>query len=179
MNLKDRLSLRIGMDDIHDITYLTQGDNVRKQELYDLLFDQDDRLAYQAAWIMTHFSVKENEWLHNKQNELIDEVLVCTHTGKRRLILALLYKQPTVSPPRVDLLNFCLDHMLSKKEPFGVQSLCIKLAYKLCRPIPELTQELKRTLEMMEDTLSPAIQIAKKNILKDISRDEVKNSSYS
>lgn len=42
----------------------------------------------------------------------------------------------------------------------------MKLAYELCRPIPELIQELCIALEMMEGELSPAIQVTKKNILK-------------
>lgn len=166
MNLKNILSLRIGKQDIHKIIFLTQGDTKRKQKLYNLLFDQDDKIAYQAAWIMTHFSAKENEWLYNKQDKLINEVLICKHTGKRRLILAILYKQPLASPPRVDFLDFCLERMISKDEPFGIQSLCMKIAYELCLPIPELTQELRTILEIMKDDLSPAIQTSKKNILK-------------
>lgn len=166
MNFKSKLSQRISMDDILEITYLTQGNDIRKQELYDLLFDEDDKIAYQAAWIMNHYSLSQNEWLYHKQDELIDEVMICEHIGKRRLILSLLYRQPLANPPRVDFLDFCLGRMISKKEPSGVQALCMKLAYELCRPIPELIQELCVALEMMEGELSPAIQVTKKNILK-------------
>ncbi|MBK5719876.1 hypothetical protein JGH11_03230 [Dysgonomonas sp. Marseille-P4677] len=173
MNFKEKLSQRIGMNDIHEIAYLTRGNNEKKKELYNLLFDQEDKISYQAAWVMTHFSAKENEFLYNKQNELIDEALRCNHAGKRRLILAILYKQPLANPPRVDFLDFCLKHMISKSEPSGVQSLCMKLAYELCLPIPELGQELRIALEMMEGGLSPAIQATKKNIRKAM----VKNKS--
>lgn len=120
MSFKSKLSQRISMDDIYEITYLTQGKNKRKQELYDLLFDQEDQIAYQAAWVMNHYSLSENEWLYDKQNELIDEVMACKHTGKRRLILSLLYRQPLANPPRVDFLDFCFELMISKKEPAGV-----------------------------------------------------------
>lgn len=166
MNFRNKLSQRIGMNDIYEIVHLTQGNDIRKQELYDLLFDQDDKISYQAAWIMTHFSARENEFLYNKQNELIDEALRSNHIGKRRLILAILYKQPLANPPRVDFLDFCLELMISKAEPIGTRALCMKLAYELCRPIPELIQELCVALEMMEGELSPAIQVTKKNILK-------------
>lgn len=128
MNLKSKLSQRISMDDIHEITYLTQGNEVKKQELYDLLFDDDNQIAYQAAWVMNHYSLWENRWLYNKQDELIDQAMICQHTGRRRLILSLLYRQPLANPPRVDFLDFCLERMISKKEPAGVQSLCMKLA---------------------------------------------------
>lgn len=153
------------MNDIQEIISLVQCNNKKIQELYNLIFDKEDKIAYQAAWIITHFPAKENEFLYNKQNELIDQALTCNHIGKRRLILAILYKQPLVNPPRVDFLNFCLDRMISKAEPFGTRALCLKIAYELCRPIPELKQELQIALKMMESESSPAIQATRKNIL--------------
>lgn len=166
MDLKTKLSARIGMDDIHEILRLVQQNDERRLALYKLLFDEDEKIGYHAAWIFTHFSQKDNEWLYSKQNELINKVLVCKHGGKRRVILNLLYKQPLATPPRVDFLDFCLKRMLSAQELPGVQSLSMKIAYELCRSIPELMQELKITLEMMERDLCPAIRAVRSNILK-------------
>ena len=171
VNFRERLLQRIGMDDIFEILYLTQGKNKQKQELYTLLFDEDDKVAYQAAWVLTHFSISENEWLYGKQEELINEVLSCQHPGKRRLLLSLLNRQPLADPPRVDFLDFCMEHMLSKDELPGVQTLCIKLAYEMCRPIPELLQELRSMLEIMEPSLLvPSIRAVRKNVLKAMQR---------
>lgn len=166
MNFKAKLSERISMDDIHEILRLTQQSDKRKQELYDLVIGEDEKIGYHAAWIFTHFSSEANKWLYEKQDELIDEVMRCEHGGKRRVILNLLYKQPLTDPPRVDFLDFCLERILSVKELPGVQSLCMKIAYELCRTIPELMQELKTTLEMMDGELCPAIYSVRKNILK-------------
>lgn len=166
MNFRAKLSERIGMDDINEILALTHQSDSLKQELYNLVVEDEDSIGYYAAWILTHFSLEDNKWLYGKQDELIDEVLVCKHGGKRRVILNLLHKQPLANPPRVDFLDFCLERMISKQELPGVQSLCMKIAYELCRPIPELMHELKTTLEMMESDLSPAIRASQKNILK-------------
>lgn len=168
MDFKTKLSERIGMGDIHEIVNLSQQSDKRKQELYDLVLREDEKIGYHAAWVLTHFSPEANKWLYEKQDELIDEVMTCEHGGKRRVILNLLYKQPFADPPRVDFLDFCLERMLSVKELPGVQSLCMKIAYELCRTIPELTQELKTILEMMEGELCPAIRSVRKNILKAI-----------
>ena len=166
MNFEVKLSERIGMDDINEILRLTRQNNKRKLELYNLVLGEDETIGYHATWIFTHFSPEDNRWLYHKQNELIDEVMICKHGGKRRVVLNLLYKQPFPNPPRVDFLDFCLERMLSKEELPGVQSLCMKIAYELCRSIPELMQELKTTLEMMEGDLCPAIQSVRRNILK-------------
>lgn len=172
MIFKDILSQRIGMEDIREILRLTKHSDSHKQELYDLIFDNDDHIAASAAWIFTHFSPNDNKWLYTKHDELIDEVLICTHNSKRRLILTILYKQPFANPPRVDLLDFCFARMLSAQEQSGVQTLCIKIAYEQCLSIPELKQELKATLEMMEGELKPAIHSVRKNILKAMSQNK-------
>lgn len=166
MDFKARLSQRIGMDDINEILRLTHDSDSRKQELYNLVIGDDEAIGYHAAWIFTHFSSQDNEWLYNKHDQLINEVLVCKHGGKRRVMLNLLYRQPFPNPPRVDFLDFCLERMMSGEELPGVKSLCMKIAYELCRPIPELMQELKTMLAMMEGDLVPSIQAVRKNILK-------------
>jgi len=167
MNIKAKLSARVGLIGIQEITLLTQSNNKGKQALYDLLFDVDDMVAYQATWVFTHFSRNDNEWLYDKQNELIDEVLVCLHPGKRRLLLTLLLKQPLSNPPRTDFLNFCLEKMISKRELPGVRTLCLKLSYEMCCQIPELMHELCMMLDMMEHNLLEAsMRAAHKNVLK-------------
>ena len=166
MDFKSRLSERIGMDDINEILRLTHDSDSRKQELYNLVIGEDEAIGYHAAWIFTHFSSQDNEWLYNKQDQLIDNILVCKHGGKRRVMLNLLYRQPFPNPPRVDFLDFCLERMISSDELPGVKSLCMKIAYELCRPIPELMQELKTMLAMMESDLVPSIRAVRKNILK-------------
>ncbi|MCC8153628.1 MAG: hypothetical protein LIP01_05070 [Tannerellaceae bacterium] len=168
MNFKEKLSKRIGIYDIREILHLTHQNDKRKQELYHLIFDKEYPVGYQAAWVCIHFSLEDNQWLFDKQDELINELLVCKHAGKRRVLLNLLYKHPFPNPPRVDFLDFCLERILSGVELPGVQALCMKIAYELCLPILELKQEFKITLEMMHDQLTPAICAVRKNLLKAI-----------
>ena len=170
MNFKSQLSQRISMDDVREILHLAEQSDERKQELYDLVMGEDEKIGYHAAWILTHFSTEANKWLYEKQDELIDEVVACKHGGKRRLILSLLYKQPLVDPIRVDFLDFNLERMLSADELPGVRSLCMKIAYEICRTIPELTQEFGTSLEMMESKLAPAVYATRRNILKAIQK---------
>ena len=81
------------------------------------------------------------------------------------MLLNLLCQQQLADPPRVDLLDFCMERMVSRNEPAGVQSLCIKLTCS----IPELQQELRTMLEIMEpELLVPAIRSVRKNTLKAI-----------
>lgn len=175
MNLRTQLSGRLHIENIREILHYIQDDKRLREEIYQLIFDEDSIVSYQALWVCTHFAKPEIDWLSQKQNELIDEVLICPHSGKRRLILNLLTKQPVTNPPRVDFLDFCMERMISRQEPPGVQSLCIKLAYELTRSIPELQQELRTMLEIMEpELLVPAIRSVRKNILKAINNKRSK-----
>lgn len=172
MHLKSELSQRIGIKDIQEIVSFVKDNNKRKQDLYHLLYDEDETVAYQAAWVFFHFDKTELQWLYPKQNELIDEVLVCQHGGKRRLLLNLILRQPVPESPRMDFLDFCMERMISKDELPGVQSLCMKMAYEICRPFPELIQELKQMLEIMEpDLLLPSMRAVRKNTLKAIEKE--------
>lgn len=155
------------MEDILSIRYMVQQDESLKEELYNLVYSQDLRTSYQALWACTHLPPSEKEWLQTKQEELINEVLVCTHSGKRRIFLQLLERQTFTETPRVDFLDFCLERMFSKQEPVAIQCLCIKLAYKLCQPVPELLQEFWMILEMDKGgQSSPAVSTTIRNITK-------------
>lgn len=169
MNLRARLSERIHIEDIREILHFIEDDERLRDEIYQLIFDEDFIISYQALWVCTHFSDSEIEWLSQKQDELIEAVLVCPNDGKRRMMLNLLYQQPVKDSPRVDILDFCLERMVSQQEPSGVKSICMKLVYKLTLSIPELQQELRTLLELMEpELLSPALRSSRKNVLKAI-----------
>ena len=101
--------------------------------------------------------------------EIIQRLIDCTHDGSKRLLLSILYNIPIPTPISVDLLNYCLDHMLSPQESIGVQALSIRIAYLLCRKEPELLQELQLILENTElDFYSTGVRTTVRNTLKKI-----------
>ncbi len=167
MNLRSRLLQRLEMEDINEIISLAQKDENIRTELYGLAFDSEDKISINALWIMTHYSETTNKWLYSKRNELIDKVLISENSSQKRLLLSLIYKQPLIEPIRVDFLDFCLNLMVSQKEPHAVTTLGMKLAYEMCKTIPELLQEYRAALDIMEPSLlPPSLQTTRKNILK-------------
>ena len=67
---------------------------------------------------------------------------------------------------RTDFLDFCFEHMMDVEEYPGIQSVCMKLAFRMCSFYPELMDELKRTLEAMEtDYYKPAVKCVRNRIL--------------
>lgn len=149
--LKSILSGRISGGDART---LASGDF--KEELFQLLFDEDKRTSDNAAWVMTHLSKTSDDWLSERQNTLIDEAMRTESTTKRRLIMNLLERTPFQQDSiRTDFLDFCFNIILSD-QPIGVKTLAIKLTYAQSKFYPELLEEFNTALQMMEPEVLPA-----------------------
>ena len=56
MNLRARLSERVHIEDIREVLHFIQDDERLREEIYQLIFDEDAIVSYQALWVCTHFS---------------------------------------------------------------------------------------------------------------------------
>ncbi len=172
MELHDFLNNRIDMNDIEAICVYAQGkgNDARKEELFRVMMDDEGRAGGNAAWVFSHFSEADNEWLFSKQQELIEAVMHTESITKRRIMMTLLERQPfTKEGFRADYLDFCLEHMAMLEEPYGIRALCMKQAFVQCSLVPELLPELEATLRLMDDNfLSSGLRTAKRNVLKKI-----------
>lgn len=177
MNRKT-LETRIGIRDILTICSKCSGSegNAHKQTLFSLITDPDQRTAYNALWVFTHFSSEDTKWLYNRRNRLIDILLKESHTGNRRLLLTLLDKIPC-SPDdlRSDYLDFCLAN-INSIEPYAIRALSIKQAFSQCRFHEELLHELTIRLDMLDrEDLSPALRSTRRNVTKQI--NQIRNAA--
>ena len=130
-------------------------------------FDTDYRVARTALWGLTKAKDEELSELKVIYNELIDQAMQTENSSVRRLTLNIIEKlKMDEDDLRTDFLDFCFEHMVSIEEFPGTQTLCMKLAFRMCTFYPELMDELKRTLEAMEiDYYKPAIRCLRKRIL--------------
>ena len=168
--MRKKLNKKLCMDDIYEICILTHGNNRKKAELYQLIFDEDERVATNALWVFTHFDMQNNEWLYAKHDDLIDRVLVEKNETKRRLILSLLLRQPFEEESlRSDFIDFSIAKITASSQPYAIRCYCMKLAYEQMKYYPELLTELKAAIDMLEqEPLSPGLTSAKKQVMKKI-----------
>lgn len=168
--MRKKLNKKLCMDDIYEICILCHGNSRKKAELYQLIFDEDERVATNALWVFTHFDMQNNEWLYAKHDDLIDRVLVEKNETKRRLILQLLLRQPFEEESlRSDFIDFCITKITACSQPYAIRCYCMKLAYEQIKYYPELLTELKAAIDMLEqEPLSPGLISAKKQVMKKI-----------
>ena len=131
------------------------------------VFDSNYRMARSALWGLTKATNEELSELQVILNELIDQAMQTENSSVRRLTLNIIERLTLDEDDlRTDFLDFCFEHMVSVEEFPGIQTLCMKLAYRMCTFYPELMDELKRTLEVMEiDYYKPAVKCLRKRIL--------------
>ena len=131
------------------------------------VFDSDYRVARSALWVLTKAKDNELPELQVIRNELIDQAMQTENSSVRRLTLNIIERlKMDKDDLRTDFLDFCYEHMVSIEEFPGIQTLCMKLAYRMCSFYPELMDELRRTLEAMEiDYYKPAVKCLRKRIL--------------
>lgn len=143
----------------------SEGDYLGFAQRY--VFDDDYRVARSALWGLTKASDKELSELRGILNELINLSMQTENSSVRRLTLNIIERlRMEEEDLRTDFLDFCFEHMASIEEFPGIQSVCMKLAFHMCKFYPELMDELKRTLEAMEiDYYKPAVKGVRSKIL--------------
>ena len=172
--MRNQLINRLGVNDIYSLCLQTQGkeNNCLKEELYQLTFDENDRVSFNALWALSHFEEANNPWLFQKHDDLIDRVLVEKNMTKLRLMLSLLIRQPFEEATlRSDFIDYCIAKITACSYPYAIRAYCMKLAYEQMKYYPELLTELKAALDMLEqEALSPGLASAKRQVMKKIKK---------
>ena len=130
-------------------------------------FSEDYLVARSALWGLTKAHKEEISQLQMILNELIEQAMRTDNSSVRRLTLNVIERlEMNEEDLRIDFLDFCFDHMMDVEEYSGIQPVCMKLAFRMCRFYPELMDELKRTLEAMHiDYYKPAVKCVRNRIL--------------
>lgn len=131
------------------------------------MYDADYQVARNSFWALTKATDKELSQLQSILDELIELTMHSENSSVRRLSLNIIERLTIeVEDLRTDFLDFCFLHMQSIEEYPGIQTLCMKLAYRMCSFYPELMDEFLRTIEAMEISYyKPAVKCLQRRIL--------------
>lgn len=156
------------IDDIKALAQRAHGDATERERLFGTMLSGEGREAYFAAWALTHLTVADNVHIDTHRDELVQLAVNTQEVSLRRLSLVLLERlEWGRDDVRTDLLDFCLEHMMLPDEPYGIRSMCIKLAYKLCSHYQELKDELRQALLLLEPSeLGSGVRHTRGKILK-------------
>lgn len=130
-------------------------------------FNDDYRVARSALWGLTKASKEELKQLQVILDDFINLAMQTDNSSVRRLALNVIERLELKEDEfRTDFLDFCFEHMISLDEFPGIQSVCMKLAFRMCKFYPELMDELKRILKAMDiEYYKPAVKSVRSKIL--------------
>lgn len=128
---------------------------------------EDYHVARSALWALTKGTDEELSALQPMLHEFIDLAMSTENSSVRRLSLNLVERlKMDEDDLHTDFLDFCFEHMVDIEEFPGIQTLCMKLAYRMSQFYPELMDELKRTIEAMQiEYYKPAVKSLRARIL--------------
>ena len=172
--LRNQLVGRIHTEDVRRIVDCITNDDgdVIVKALYHLLSDADQRIAYNAAWVLSCSDGKVIKFLLRYQNQLIDLLIGTKDKSFARILFSILRRQTfEKSNLRTDFLDFCLNQIVNTNQAIAIRAHAIYVSYSLCKAYPELLNELFMTLQMLEsETLSAGLLHARKAIMTAIKK---------
>lgn len=166
----------IHIDEIKAMAKAAHSNETVREGLFADIFADDRETAVQAAWALTHLPAMDNHYIAVHRKRLIDIATTTPDVSLRRITLTLLNRlewntENVDDLPEyyVALLDFCFEHFMMPEEPYGVRSVCMKLAYKLSLPYPELLGELRQSLLLIEPSdLGTGVRHTRNIILNEI-----------
>jgi len=172
--LRNQLVGRIHTEDVRRIVDCITNDDgdVIMKALYCLLSDADQRVANNAAWVLSCSDGKVIKFLLRYQNQLIDLLIGTKDKSFSRMLFSILRRQTfEKSNLRTDFLDFCLNEIVNSNQAIAIRAHAIYVSYSLCKAYPELLNELFMTLQMLEsETLSAGLLHARNAIMTAIKK---------
>lgn len=164
------------IEEIKVIARRAHSDAAFREGLFSALQGDDHTEAVHAAWALTHLPKEDNNHIASHREELTHKAISTPDTSLRRITLSLLERiEWTVTDPDdvpqyyVELLDFCMEHLTRAEETYGVMALCMKLAYRLSLPYPELLEELRQSLLLTDAAeLSAGVRHTRNKILRSL-----------
>jgi len=140
--------------------------------VFELMFDENEKVAWHAAWICEKVSERSPHFFSKKAIERIVTLAISTvFTGLQRLLLSMILNLGLPDEIPVDFINLSFERMISPKSPVAVQVLSMKILYEFTKCEPDLKAELKAYLESVDiENYTTGYRSARKNILKKLQK---------
>ena len=181
MDLRSRLVKRTYGEEVKQLASMAQSSFNDREfgEFFQLLYDEEARVAENVALIMSHFNKAGRERLNSRKELIMAEAMRTSNATKLRLLLTIILRQPfSEEKIATPFLDFCLDNITNSAQPVAIKSLSIYLSFQQCRFFPELLQELEAILHSYDGVpLSPGLKCARTKVLQAIAKNKKKHKS--
>lgn len=146
------------------------NDKKRFKELMDVFLKGEYRLTQRAAWPLSYAGIAEPKLVKPYIGQLIKKLNAPgQHPAIPRNILRLFQEIEIPEKYQADLLDACFRIIQNPSLPVAIIAFAITTAAKLCRPFPELRNELLLVLNQLNSyPQTAAINVRVKKAIKDL-----------
>jgi hypothetical protein len=168
MDYRNYLLSRLSSHFVDQLVQEIYGTPSSLKIIYQLIFDPEVKVAWRAAWTCQKISETHPEWFNENQFlEIASLAISSLHGGLQRGCLSILNNLPLPNPIPVEFINACFEWMVSPKSPIAVQSLSMKILFRICNLEPDFKSELMAYLENIDpNDYSVGFNTTRKNVLK-------------
>lgn len=167
--LSQRLE-KIGIQEISIWKEMVLKDEPLFNEIYNLIYSNNSRLAWHAAWVIDHVSEADPSKLETFVPEMIDHLPQLKSSSLKRHFTRMLLSQK-IPENRLGKLVDILYNMLSPSEAVAVRANALQLLLNISLIEPELQSELICVTEsILEEELTPGMNSKAKSILRTLKR---------
>jgi hypothetical protein len=134
-------------------------------EIYHLIYSDNPRLAWHAAWVIDHVSEADPSKLVPYVSEIIDLLTIVKSNSLKRHFTRMLLSQK-IPENRMGILVDVLYDLLSPSEAIAVRANALQLLFNITLIEPELKSELISVTEsILEEELTPGMISKSKRVL--------------
>ncbi len=146
-------------------------------ELYKLVESSDSKVAWRAAWALSHLCAKDSSFFTPERTKKIFSLLLETENESIQRTFLFIIEKLSLADYPVELINRCFEWMLAPQKPAAIQVYCMYILVNLCKQYPEFIDELVVSLENAETSFySKGFVSARKNATKKLVK--IKNKEY-
>jgi len=177
MEISSLLSSPVTLQELNIVRDEILQNPVKFNDVYLLIFNENSKLAWRAAWAVEKISEKNTSFFSENhilqlmsfytENDNQDKCAYSPSNSLKREILSILINLSLPKNIPVEFINVCFDKIISMKEPVAIQTLCMKMLLRITDIEPDFITEIIVTLENIDLSRVTSGYIAcRKNILQ-------------
>lgn len=170
MNFKIQLAQAHSKENARLIADYIGADEQRFDELMQLFFAPEYRVAQRAAHAVSHCVDAHSHLILPYIGSMVTHLQTDPEVAIRRNTVRLLQNQEIPEAFQGILLEKCFEYLLQAKETAAVKAFSMTILHRLTKQYPELKPELKLVIEDTLQNATPGVMNRGKKILKDLGK---------
>jgi len=168
MDFEKELTNRPSKARVLEIVNIVLRDPSLVEELMRSYFMHTDRLGMMASWIVAYVARKDHTLIEPYYAKMLAHLNKDMHNGILRNTIRIFEDVPIPKKIQSKLYEICLDYISDTKMPMAVAAFSMTTAMRIAKPYPELRDELKEILLLMDTHGTTGFQFRRRKTLKEL-----------